>query len=56
MNLIVGWEYCVEATMGGYGAVEKNYHLCRRRRLVRMRKLVKTSQMMEEEVGKHYTD
>ena len=37
--------------MGGYGAVEKNYHMCRRRRLVRMRKLVKTSQMAEDEVS-----
>ncbi|GAB1610572.1 myoferlin-like isoform X9, partial [Argonauta hians] len=35
-----GFEYCVEATMGGYGPVQKNYHLCRRRRWVRSRKLV----------------
>ncbi|XP_059157039.1 myoferlin-like isoform X3 [Physella acuta] len=36
-----GWEYCVEATVGGYGPVEKTYHLCRRRRWVRHRTLVK---------------
>ncbi|XP_052821675.1 myoferlin isoform X1 [Octopus bimaculoides] len=35
-----GFEYCVEATMGGYGPVQKNYHLCRRRRWVRSRTLV----------------
>ncbi|KAK6186023.1 hypothetical protein SNE40_008141 [Patella caerulea] len=34
-----GWEYCVEATIGGYGPVEKNYHLCRRRRWLRSRTL-----------------
>ncbi|KAH9524694.1 hypothetical protein Btru_027538 [Bulinus truncatus] len=32
-----GWEYCVEATVGGFGPVEKTYHLCRRRRWVRRR-------------------
>ncbi|XP_043245484.1 myoferlin-like isoform X4 [Amphibalanus amphitrite] len=35
-----GWEYCVEATLGGYGPVDKLYHLCRRRRWVRPRTLV----------------
>ncbi|KAK3589425.1 hypothetical protein CHS0354_020754 [Potamilus streckersoni] len=35
-----GWEYCIEATMGGYGPVERTYHLCRRRRWVRTRNLV----------------
>ena len=34
----------MEATLGGYGPVEKAYHLCRRRRLVRLRQLVKPSQ------------
>ncbi|XP_055863087.1 myoferlin-like isoform X4 [Biomphalaria glabrata] len=32
-----GWEYCVESTVGGFGPVEKTYHLCRRRRWVRHR-------------------
>ncbi|XP_071949270.1 myoferlin-like isoform X3 [Antedon mediterranea] len=32
-----GWEYCVEATLGNYGPVEKTYHLCRRRRWARNR-------------------
>ncbi|XP_041370601.1 myoferlin-like isoform X3 [Gigantopelta aegis] len=35
-----GFEYCVEATIGGYGPVEKTYHLCRRRRWVRSRTMV----------------
>ncbi|CAG0890724.1 unnamed protein product, partial [Cyprideis torosa] len=34
-----GWEYAVEATLGGWGPVEKVYHLCRRRRWVRTRLL-----------------
>ena len=34
----------MEATLGGYGPVEKAYHLCRRRRLVRLRHLVKPAQ------------
>ncbi|XP_052773227.1 myoferlin-like isoform X7 [Mya arenaria] len=35
-----GFEYCVEATMGGWGPVLRRYHLCRRRRWVRSRRLV----------------
>ncbi|XP_076460960.1 myoferlin-like isoform X2 [Babylonia areolata] len=35
-----GFEYCVESTVGGYGPVERTYHLCRRRRWVRTRKHV----------------
>ena len=31
----------MEATLGGYGPVEKAYHLCRRRRMVRRRQLVR---------------
>ena len=46
-----GWEYTVEATLGGYGPVEKTYHMCRRRRWLRLRKLVKTSEMKEEDVS-----
>lgn len=45
-----GYEYTVEATFGGYGPVEKTYHLCRRRRWVRNRVLVKDSKGQEEEV------
>ena len=43
----------MEATLGGYGPVEKAYHLCRRRRLVRLRQLVEPSKAKvdgEEEV------
>ncbi|KAG1682553.1 Dysferlin [Nymphon striatum] len=36
-----GWEYAVEATLGGYSPVEHTYHLCRRRRWVRMRTFIK---------------
>ncbi|XP_057307144.1 myoferlin-like [Hydractinia symbiolongicarpus] len=34
-----GWEYCVEATLGGWTSVYRSYHLCRRRRFVRTRRL-----------------
>lgn len=46
-----GWEYCVEATMGGYGPVEKRYHLCRRRRWVRTRKLVEDAKQKKHKVS-----
>ncbi|KAL5022080.1 hypothetical protein ScPMuIL_001235 [Solemya velum] len=39
-----GFEYCVEQSIGGYGPVEKTYHLCRRRRWVRPRTLVEDAQ------------
>lgn len=45
-----GWEYCVESTMGGYGPVEKRYHLCRRRRWVRTRKLVEDAKQKKHKV------
>lgn len=45
-----GYEYTVEATFGGYGPVEKTYHLCRRRRWVRNRVVVRDSKVEEEEV------
>ncbi|XP_056005332.1 myoferlin-like isoform X8 [Ostrea edulis] len=47
-----GWEYCVEATMGGYGPVEKRYHLCRRRRWVRNRKLVEDDKQKKHKAKK----
>ncbi|XP_065924822.1 myoferlin isoform X7 [Magallana gigas] len=47
-----GWEYCVEATMGGYGPVEKRYHLCRRRRWVRTRKLVEDAKQKKHKEKK----
>ena len=46
-----GFEYAVEMSMGGYGPVCKNYHLCRRRRWVRMRLLVQPKTMQIQEVG-----
>lgn len=42
----------MEATIGGYGAVEKTYHLCRRRRWVRNRRLVDSTSQKKEEVNK----
>ena len=48
---IPGWEYTVEATLGGYGPVEKTYHMCRRRRWVRSRKLVKDMTVIAQEVS-----
>ncbi len=44
---IIGWEYCVEATLASWGAVEKTYHLCRRRRWVRPRSLVADPKQLE---------
>ena len=41
----------MEATLGGYGPVEKTYHMCRRRRWVRNRKVVKDVSMKAEEVS-----
>ncbi|XP_074642408.1 myoferlin-like [Tubulanus polymorphus] len=46
-----GWEFTVEATLGGYVPVEKTYHMCRRKRWVRARTLVKAEvEEKEEEV------
>lgn len=45
-----GYEYTVEATFGGYGPVEKTYHLCRRRRWVRNRVVVRDSKVEEDEI------
>ncbi|XP_071169318.1 myoferlin-like isoform X13 [Mytilus edulis] len=47
-----GFEYCVEATIGGYGPVEKTYHLCRRRRWVRNRRLVDSSKQKKHDAKK----
>ncbi|XP_062617173.1 dysferlin-like, partial [Saccostrea cucullata] len=47
-----GWEYRVEATKGGYGPVEKQYHLCRRRRWVRTRKLVEEAKQKKHKEKK----
>ncbi|EDO36863.1 predicted protein, partial [Nematostella vectensis] len=45
-----GYEYTVESTIGGYGPVEKTYHLCRRRRWVRSRKLIAELEIDEDDV------
>jgi hypothetical protein len=50
-DLRSGYEYAVEATMGGYGPVEKRYHLSRRRRWVRLRRLVKPAQQSTSQVS-----
>ena len=42
--LIVGWEYTVDTTVSSYVAVEKTYHMSRRRRWVRSRNLVKSAE------------
>lgn len=42
-----GWEFAVEATIGGYSPVEHTYHLCRRRRWVRMRTFIKDLKVTE---------
>lgn len=38
-----GWEYTIDSSVSSYVAVEKTYHLSRRRRWVRSRNLVKSS-------------
>jgi len=49
-----GFEYCIDASLGGWGAVMKNYHLSRRRRWVRTRVMEadpkKIEQKKKEEV------
>ncbi|XP_037084352.1 myoferlin-like [Pollicipes pollicipes] len=47
-----GWEYCVESTLGGYGPVDKLYHLCRRRRWVRPRTMVEKVKAQQTEADK----
>lgn len=47
---VSGFEYTVEATFGGYGPVEKTYHLCRRRRWVRNRVVTKSPKVEQEQV------
>ncbi|XP_047127416.1 myoferlin isoform X1 [Hydra vulgaris] len=47
-----GWEYCIEATTGGWGAVEKMYHLCRRRRFVRNRVLEINQEKLRKKLEK----
>jgi len=46
-----GFEYCVESTIGGFGPVEKTYHLSRRRRWVRQRTMVADASAIKEKVG-----
>lgn len=42
--LLLGWEYAVETTVASYVAVEKRYHMARRRRWVRSRNLEKSTE------------
>ncbi|XP_014671407.1 PREDICTED: dysferlin-like [Priapulus caudatus] len=44
-----GWEYTIEPSMAGWSAVEKRYHVCRRRRWVRQRLLVDPSLISRHE-------
>lgn len=46
--LIIGWEYTVDASVASYVAVEKTYHMSRRRRWVRSRNLVKSTEKEEK--------
>ena len=43
-----GWEYSVEAGLGAWVPYERNVHLCRRRRWVRLRKRDKDSKAVEK--------
>ena len=50
--LLSGWEYTVDISIGSYVAVEKTYHMSRRRRWVRSRSLMKSTHK-EEKVQKY---
>ena len=50
MYAYTGWEYCVEAGLGGWAASERNIHLCRRRRWVRTRVRVHDPKIAEKKV------
>ncbi|PAA82420.1 hypothetical protein BOX15_Mlig000471g3 [Macrostomum lignano] len=43
-----GWEYTVEASMGGYVPTEKMFHMCRRRRYIRPRVLISATSPIDE--------
>ena len=49
-----GWEYSIDTNWVGFGPVEKTYHIYRRRRWVRERKMVTDVQKAENEKV-HYT-
>ncbi|XP_067936252.1 myoferlin-like isoform X2 [Watersipora subatra] len=44
-----GYEYCVESTVGGFGPVEKTYHLSRRRRWTRQRTLTVDPEALKQQ-------
>ena len=46
----IGWEYCVEAGLGGWVSSERNVHMCRRRRWVRTRIRVHDPRIAEKKV------
>jgi len=50
MYVILGWEYCVEAGLGGWVSFERTIHLCRRRRWVRTRIRVNDPKVAEKKV------
>uniref|UniRef100_A0A5K3EPQ9 C2 domain-containing protein n=1 Tax=Mesocestoides corti TaxID=53468 RepID=A0A5K3EPQ9_MESCO len=45
-----GWEYSVDQSMGNYVAAEKVYHMSRRRRLIRRRKLSDATKNVKEDI------
>lgn len=50
--VILGFEYCVESTIGGFGPVEKTYHLSRRRRWIRQRTMTADAKAVKAKVTK----
>lgn len=52
--LLSGWEYTVDAGVASYVAVEKTYHMSRRRRWVRGRSLMKSTGK-EDKVHKRHS-
>lgn len=45
---VSGWEYAVDVSYGVYGAIQKAYHLVRRRRWVRERLLKNPKAVMKK--------
>ena len=50
LSIVLGWEYCVEAGLGGWQSSERTFHLCRRRRWVRTRIRVSDPKVAEKKV------
>lgn len=46
LNILLGWQYCIDSSEGGWSPVPRSYHLCRRRRWVRKRAVEQDPQIL----------